>query len=236
MDYPAPSRRLSRWIGVGAFALFVLTAFWWEPLLAHRIQAVAWRQECLSYTPPADQIVFEEDPSSVRDLEDQPGYELTVGSRVRWVPAFWLREAPGLQTQGTVFLHSLTSRNGHARLVGVDVSITPGIYLATTGNIEDMTLTTTVIEPAGGLMNDRVLRLADCALWVCPVTVQPMRFFAGKIDPNDPAHFTFDYQRAGVRGTIDGRLNDDGTVTLLPRAGKLSTARLPLMWQPDVPK
>ena len=45
------------------------------------------------------------------------------------------------------------------------------------------------------------------------------RFYAGQHDPADPAHFTFDYDHDGRRGTIDGRLKDDGSVELKPDVG-----------------
>ena len=46
------------------------------------------------------------------------------------------------------------------------------------------------------------------------------RFFAGQIDPADGSHFTIGYQwNDGVRGTIDGWLQDDGSVRLQVRPG-----------------
>ena len=60
-----------------------------------------------------------------------------------------------------------------------------------------------------------------------------MRFYGGFVDPNDPSKFRFDYERAGIRSTIDGKLNDDDTISLTPRLGSLSHAMLPLLWEPD---
>jgi hypothetical protein len=46
-----------------------------------------------------------------------------------------------------------------------------------------------------------------------------LRIFAGQPDPNDPTHFTIDYQLDGRDGVIDGWLKDDA-VELRPREGK----------------
>lgn len=40
------------------------------------------------------------------------------------------------------------------------------------------------------------------------------RVFAGRIDINDPSHFTIRYEASGMPGLIDGRINSSGSVTL----------------------
>ena len=226
-------RRVARGLAlVGALAAGA-SAFWWEPALARRMEAAAWRRECLSYAPPHDQVVFEEDAAALPALLGVGGYEPAVGGRVRLVPSCWRKEMPSLSSQGTVFLHALTSRGGHRRLVGVDVSVLPGMLLSSTGNVEDQSIVGTVIAPGTGLGADRPVRVADVLLWVDQKDPRPMRFFAGRPDANDPSHFSFDYQRAGVRGVIQGWLNDDDTVTLAPTQGSVSRALLPLVWTPD---
>jgi hypothetical protein len=44
-----------------------------------------------------------------------------------------------------------------------------------------------------------------------------LRIYAGQPDPNDPSHFTFDYEQWGQRDTVDGWLEADDSVTLKPR-------------------
>jgi hypothetical protein len=46
----------------------------------------------------------------------------------------------------------------------------------------------------------------------CP----PLVFMVGQPDPGDAAHFTIDYTLGGSKGTIDGRVDDDGNVMLRP--------------------
>ena len=43
------------------------------------------------------------------------------------------------------------------------------------------------------------------------------RIFAGQPDPADASHFTIRYQLWGQEDIIDGKLQDDDRVTLIPR-------------------
>jgi hypothetical protein len=57
--------------------------------------------------------------------------------------------------------------------------------------------------------------------------VNRLRVFAAVLDPTDPAHFAFDYEMDGQRGTIDGRYQDDGDVTYTVRSGPASRSATP---------
>ena len=237
---PISARRLKQLtLFVSIAVLAAVSAAWWLPPLMQGIRTRSLRAACLNYIPPSpNQIVFEEDPTKIDELETQPGYERTTGGRLRWVPQVWRAFAPELQSKGTVFLHRLTSPASHVRLVAVDVAVQRGMWLDTTGVVQDISLMATIIDPArddqakAGTVEHR-LHYGDCAMWVCPVNPKPTRFFAGRADPADPSHFTFDYERNRTHGTIDGRLNDNDTITLAPRQGTLSHDREPLMWEPE---
>jgi hypothetical protein len=56
------------------------------------------------------------------------------------------------------------------------------------------------------------------------------RLLAGRIDSGDDSHFTVDYVYNGVSGTIDGWLNDDDSVTLAPRAGRVARETPGAVW------
>jgi hypothetical protein len=48
----------------------------------------------------------------------------------------------------------------------------------------------------------------------------PRRVFAGQLDPADASRFWIEYEwPSGDRGFVDGRLNDDESVTLSIRPG-----------------
>jgi hypothetical protein len=73
----------------------------------------------------------------------------------------------------------------------------------------------TVIEPGGGWERPK---LRGSSSWPSSFNVNPpaggLRIYAGQADPANSAHFTFDYEYAGRRGTIDGWLQADETVLL----------------------
>lgn len=190
--------RLRRIVPLSFLLILCISAAWWAPVLADRLHAVSWRNQCLTYVPPQGQVVYEEDPTAVEALQNQPGYELTEGSRLRWIPDCWRHEMPGtLQSQGTVFLHERTSPAGHQRLVAVDVSVEPGSRLMTTGDIEDISFEQTILVPGHGFDSDKPILQGQTILWICPADPKPMRFFGGFADPNDASKFQFDYERAG---------------------------------------
>ena len=69
-----------------------------------------------------------------------------------------------------------------------------------------------------------------------------LRVFAGKIDPDDPAHFTVAYESGGVAGVLDGYLRDDGrTVDVelrgaaLRRLAETSRDTIPVQYLPPIP-
>jgi hypothetical protein len=209
-----------------------LSVFFWEPRLSEQIQAIAWRRQCISYTTVPERVVFEEDAVAIRQLVGQVGYTQTIGGRWCYVPQCWLKEVPGLQTQGTVFLHSRVSPSGHFRLVGMDITVQPGYSLESTGNVDDLSLVATIVDPSGGLESDRPIRLAETTLWIRQASPVPMRFYAGQPDPNDPSHFLIAYQRGYQRGIIDAWLKNDDTIQVRPRTGHITQDHAPLVWDP----
>jgi len=67
--------------------------------------------------------------------------------------------------------------------------------------------------------------------WVPPATDKPeqirfiggefFRFYAGQIDPADPSHFTIAYELNTKKGTIHGRIKNNGALELKPESGKV---------------
>ena len=222
-------RRVLLWVIIVA----LIVSVWAAPKLVKHLQAVELRRECMNYDPPADQIVVEEDPTAVAALASNPIYQRGAGGRLFIVPDFWKEENPSAHTQGTLFLHSRTSRDGNVRLVGLDLNMAPGLWIASTGDVEDKSLVETIITPGRALAPDTIKQSCKIVMWICPTNPIPMRFFAGQADPNDPSHFTFDYQRGNSRGTLDGYLSDDDSITITTHQGILRDDRAPIVWDPD---
>jgi len=76
----------------------------------------------------------------------------------------------------------------------------------------------------------------DAAWETGRLTVDPkglFRFYAARLDPNDPTHFTIDYALDGQRSSIDGYLKDDDTVVFVPHAGRIiQDQKNTKIWQP----
>jgi hypothetical protein len=228
-------RRGVRRVVLGVVVLGVAVACWWwrEPVLA-RGRVVYWQHRCLTFEAPAERVVYEEEAGAAARLIGQGGY---VDVRSNWSvgtgPAAAKPVAgyrPDAVTRFTavagwpagtvrgavVFAHERTSRTGVRRLVVVEMDDvrTQPIY-------SPFELRATVFEPApwhGGapprVMPPTPNRMLPLSM---PVSILPevnIRMWAGQVYPADAARFTIAYEmddRTGRgRGTIDGRLSDDG--------------------------
>ena len=56
--------------------------------------------------------------------------------------------------------------------------------------------------------------------WPKPET--PVRFFVGQPDPSDASRFTIEYAFGDAAGALVGQLQDNGTVSLVPKDGPLT--------------
>jgi hypothetical protein len=62
-------------------------------------------------------------------------------------------------------------------------------------------------------------------------------FFPGQPDPADGSHFTIDFERDGVRATIDGWLRENDRIELIPREGAAvdrDPRGLEVIWDPTI--
>jgi len=191
----------------------------------------------MNFTLPSDTIVYEEEPTAAANLiANQPTQYVPtmvwchpnsrppLNAACRKVPpldnfAFAARTLIAPARAPIYFLHERQSPAGHRRLVTVTAggSLThlyngpPRPILLWEGNYE-------VLIPSGLTTSDCEIAKYDefnvgRTLWHAP----QLRVYAGQPDPNDPAHFTIRYQMWGQEDVLDGRLNDDETITLSPR-------------------
>jgi hypothetical protein len=76
-----------------------------------------------------------------------------------------------------------------------------------------------IVQPKG---EDIPIRWVDGVLRADRAPEHNVRFYAGQLDPNDPSHFTIDYELNGARNVIDGWLTDDDFLRIRPRGGKVT--------------
>ncbi|MEA2708481.1 MAG: hypothetical protein QOF78_1082 [Phycisphaerales bacterium] len=140
-----------------------------------------------------------------------------------------------------LFSHQLTSKSGNVRLVMLEMEVKldgtklsqdeykvainrklkyricePKLLVNTPNVIRHGTSLTIAQD---GDKNVIPIKWVEGTLRSARPTENNLRFFAGQPDPQDPSHFTIDYEVGGVKSTIDGWLTDDDFLRILPRGG-----------------
>lgn len=207
-------RRAIRRVVVGFAALLIaILAIKAAPRAWRHLQILYWQHRAMTYTAPADQVVYDDDPSDAAKVRAS-NPSLTVGSSGQvfdfakpWDRLYQLVSPPGRQASATLFLHELQNSKGERRLVVVEFRPNSRAKKPTTPPQFD----SVVITP-GGLAQDPVERIMFGPQQVILVDHLPttsVKWYAGQLDPRDSSHFTI----RGVRGTqpvsVEGWLKDD---------------------------
>jgi hypothetical protein len=214
----------------------------WGPSAWRQVKLLYWQRRCLNYTAPADQVVYEEDPTqaakllagdpqfaaypiargSLRGEEDATNVNAAARIPDCWgkftsvagiAPMMRFGSAPG----AIPFLHELVSPTGHRRLVAIRYF--PDTHTFVSSPIAGHNYESTVLTPAT-LTRAPVPALRIYVLSVLsnfPRHAPNVRVYAGQFDPNDKAHFTIAYQMWGQNDVLDGRLDDKDDITLTAR-------------------
>jgi len=219
---PRPTWRrhpLGRHLLLGGVFLIALALYFRGPEVWRRVQLVYGQQQCLDHSLPADQSVYEERPEAARELVNRLQYRSTPAGAAYFFDEDWaqfnaLLAPPGIAPNATLYLHRRQTPDGRSRLVAVEL-----LTVRSIGAARALDFSVRVIEPGflalpkdlstgSGLVLGRVIVSANSSL----------RLFAGQSDPDNPSHFTIEYQEDDARHrTVDGWLRDDDTVALEPR-------------------
>ena len=214
----SPGKRRIRWrriVLLAALASLVALGLFFRTPLMHCSRLLYWQRQCMRYERPSSTAVWTTHPSNPTD----PDYDRLTGDEEGTLyvlnPRCWEQykiEAGVSESQvfghgpacPTVFLHERISPGGHRRLLRVQCVGDNALMLPNVG------FASYVIEPAG--------------LWAQPkshsasVGDQSGKYahaeiFFGQPDPSDASHFWIDFTVNERRGTIDGWLRDDDTVS-----------------------
>lgn len=237
-------------VALAALVVACAAAWWWRGPIWDKARFLYWQHQCLAHAAAADQVAYEDGPpatfaaaaaaGATNDLVlppfPSPSVLVEGACRVRRPPGYlvdllsamgeWNPAAHATDT--TLFLGRLVSPSGTERLVWVSrrrhgyaqhrfddrisvVTVTQATPFAPAGYRYD----SAKFDGVGRRPLDPVAGYAD-----------HVRLYEGRPDPADRSHFTIDYELDGVRGTIDGWLRDDGTLTLLHRDGPAQRDRL----------
>jgi hypothetical protein len=249
LDYglaaPRRARRVRRFVFL-LLAVGLAYACWqWGPAAMQQVPILFWQRQCMHYTAPADQVVYEEDPAEAKRLLADPtqyvAYKLNRGgapdstpekttAAALHFPRCWQRFSAlspprfrggfgqiGTGSGAILFLHERTSSAGNRRLVCLryyaeTYSFTPSFINDYNCDTQVYALATLTAAPSPANQSMSVDVISGF-----PRHPPRVRIYAGQIDPNDAAHFTIRYEMWGKSDILDGRLNNDDSVTLHPR-------------------
>jgi hypothetical protein len=196
------------------------------------LQHWQWRNKCLAFSLPPTTVIFDDDSLRTKTL-------LASGKYISTHPSFgWQRTSPvallpirefdnyavgGRQAAPVVFLHERTSPAGHQGLVVVQFgrfSLDPLNRIFFFAYLDQIGVAGNASRSLGRSLE--MLRLPG----------EKVTIYAGQADAKDSSHFTIDYLLNSRRETIDGWLNDDNSVYLIPRCGSIIWQIPNTIWMP----
>jgi hypothetical protein len=210
---------------------------WWQCRLLY------WQRQCMNFSPRADVVVYEEEPTAAAHLLTLQGYwpylidrrehssvpsnpvQAAAFSFNGWTPfQSMLMPRPAMPifnrknpVGANLFLHGRISPAGHHRLVCVNYFPESDTFcqaFVAGYNYESQAITPATWTSAP-ISNARGYAFDVLSGW--PRKPPLVRVYAGQIDGADSAHFTIRYQMWGQEDVLDGRLMDDDSITLTPR-------------------
>jgi hypothetical protein len=185
-----------------------------------------WQDRCLHYLPPADQVVYDEDPTRAASLlafdpqlvplktQQQQFHTMATIVAACRVPGCWSKFCPVAGSEPILFLHERRSLAGHRRLVCVRYAEDrdpPMTILVITPSLLGRSPTFSAPPPR--------MIFSGPALFPGSRLVYPPRtqIYAGQIDPQDQSRFTIRYAQWGQTDTFDGWLDDNDQVWIIRR-------------------
>ena len=220
---PSAARRRRRTViraivGISLLLAGVFACWKCGPAARTRVALLYWQRQALDYRAPADQVVYDDDPSSAAQLLHSPAYlNLSTSGPPRaalladpWKRFYTTWSPPGRIDQATLFLHERKNRRGETRLVAIETAP------LTSDNLPFVRLNIIVVQPGTSFSapqdtSDTVQGLDALQL---DSSATHLRWFAGQPDPEDASHFTIRYELDGRPGLVDGWLRDEGGVSL----------------------
>jgi len=235
-------RRFARWvIGTATPLLIIACFFLWRASVGpawhrweERREAKALWEQCLPYTRPADQVVYEEDLSQARLLlQDSAHYQALNWAGTPPPLRAAARRPPDLQAalldQGhynalawettTLFFHELNNPQLHEHMLMILELESTLAGVKDSKNIWSFDYTEILLTPPGdlGWRGMKYELLVPRALNNPAQTT--VRFFAGQPDPADAAHFILPYAVNDEPGIIDGWTDPMSQLVLKVRTG-----------------
>jgi hypothetical protein len=217
-----------------------MLAWRWGPAGWKQFNLLRLQRACLSYAPPADQVVYEEEQHAaallLREGDEFVGFsrprevgpDLLLNRQIACrVPPCWRRfEAEMIPTATlwsfasnplpVLFLGKRTSPKGHERLICVryfpSQDAFPPQFL--NGWDCDVIVMTPISWSTQAVIHPNAVPVPRRA---SGLSRAPLRIYAGQADPADPSHFTVSFVQEDESHVLDGWLRDNEDVVLVIR-------------------
>ena len=180
------------------------------------------QHRCLTFDPPAQTIGYEEDVLRAARLWEDDGYSRVVDRNGNTAAALWWpREVkdwfaamawrPRQPPPALVFLHERTTPKGKRALVIATVTRPSGRPDWVGFQIDAMPRATWRPSRSyvAGLSSNLDKPPFDRDSATPRGTAPPLRVYAGRPHPTDPARFIVEYEAGGDRGYVEGWIVDD---------------------------
>jgi serine/threonine protein kinase len=184
---------------------------------------------CLVHSDSPDTLVFSSDGEPAESKPGEGRFFVAQGSvfpRDKWP---WMTRVLAWSSlrdntkDGTAFLGVRRTANGLSRLVAVDL-------VDNDSNVEFVVSALKTDPTAGGTELHAVHFIRKFIS-----ANDPLRIYAGQPSPDDPAAFTIRLVTKAREETLEGRLLNDGLVTLKPRRGYMPATNWDLLAGPGQP-
>ena len=241
-------RRIWRTLTVLTVLVAAGAAWHYGPGIVLRARQIYWQRQCMNFEAPPDMVVYERLPAgSTMPSVEQPYVDWNspevVAARPRmaamkvnlggWVPPVLFQKGPtcllrlaqtktdvSIEEGAILFCHERISPMGNRRLIVITLPSEGGTDFI----IGD--LLASEMRPRAYTKIPWLGPLTFPERFTCPsgysgrALPPPTRNFAGQPDASDPSHFSIEYEWPdGVRGFVDGWLQDDDTFKLQIRPG-----------------
>jgi hypothetical protein len=209
-------RRAIRRVAMGLAALLIaILAVKSAPPAWQHVQILYWQHRAMTYTAPADHVVYDDDPVDAAKLRtSNPSMATGPAGEVfdfvePWDQFYKLLSPPGRIPTGTVFLHERTSTTGERRLVVIEAE---SAYSIQPQGQSNSVFRCTVIQPGGlfDLPTEPTDKNPFFEFSGPIITIPgPFKWYAGQADPTNSSRFTIQGFWKGHRVQVDGWLRDD---------------------------
>jgi hypothetical protein len=201
-----------------ALLLIAFLAIKSAPTAWHRVLLLYWQHRAMTYSPPADAIVYDNDPSNAAKLRASNPSLIAGGNgevfdfAKPWDRLYRQISPPGRIPAAILFLHERTTAKGERRLVVVQLRL-----LASPTYDISWLFDCVVLRPGGifrtsaAVLHDQLHQFPQLVPGSVrsPAASGITQWHAGQPDPLDASHFVIRGTRDGVPLKLDGWLRDD---------------------------